>query len=171
MERVYEDLIKDADLKERGFIDSCSTAIGYKRLKGVKNLNQKKGKIEAIIKNESDYDVVIFVSENKTGGETYSLFLKKGEATTFEIDKYNTLMAVPGSEYQNYTAPLNSDPADQPSQNYNYHFCETDVNYRESINTVYQVMYLHNGKTKFMLMGDQGSYFHLIDINGVLEQF
>ena len=171
MERVYADLIKDADLKENGFVDSCSTAIDYKRVQGVKDLNKKKGKNEAMIKNESYYDVVLFVSENRTNGETYSLFLKKGETTTFEIDKYNTLMAVPGNEYQNYTAPFNSDPADRPSQNYDYHFCETDVNYRESINTVYQVMYLHNGKTKFMLMGDKGSYFHLIDINGVLEQF
>ena len=171
MERVYHDLILDAELQDRGIKDSCLSEIKYKRLPGVKDLTFKKGQIEGMIKNESEYDVVLFVSENKTGGEIHSMLIKMGQTKTFQIDKYNTIMAVAGNAYQNYRLPQNANAIDVPSDEYKYHFCETDYSYKESINTVYKVVNGSNGKMKLMLSGNTGGYFNLIDINGSLEAY
>jgi hypothetical protein len=171
MERVYHDLILDAEIQERGIKDSCLSEIKYKRLPGIEDLTVKKGGIEVMIKNESEYDVVLFVSENKTGGDIHSMLIKMGQTKTFQIDKYNTIMAIAGSIYQNYTLPKNVNAIDRPSDEYKHHFCETDYSYKESINTVYRVINGSNGKIKLMLSGNKGGYFNLIDINGVLEAY
>ena len=171
MERVYHDLILDAEIQGRGVKDSCLSEIKYKRLPGIEDLRVKKGGIEVVIKNESEYDIVLFVSENKTGGDSHSMFIKMGQTKTFQIDKYNTIMVVAGNVYQNYTLPQNANAIDVPSEGYKYHFCETDYSYKESINTVYKVINGSNGKIKLMLSGNKGGYFNLIDINGSLEAY
>ena len=114
---------------------------------------------------------VLFVSENKTGGEIHSMHIIMGQTKTFQIDKYNTIMVVAGNAYQNYTLPQNANAIDVPSDEYKYHFCETDYSYKESINTVYKVINGSNGKIKLMLSGNKGGYFNLIDINGSLEAY
>ena len=171
MERVYHDLILDAEIQDRRIKDSCLSEIKYKRLPGVEDLTFKKGQIEGMIKNESEYDVVLFVSENKTGGEIHSMLIKMGQTKTFQIDKYNTITAVAGNAYQNYTLPQNANAIEVPSDEYKYHFCQTDYSYKESINTVYKVINGSNGKIKLMLSGKKGGYFNLIDINGSLEAY
>lgn len=171
MEKIYQDLVLDAEIQERGVKDSCLAEIKYKRLADVEALESKKGKIEVMIKNESEYKVVLFVSQNNSGGETHSTILKNGETITFKIDQFNTIMAVAGNHYQNYSPPIDAQGGGVPSDEYKYHFCETDYNYKESINKVYKVIKGTNSQIKLMLNGNKGGYFDLIDINGALEEY
>lgn len=169
MEGLYNDLIKDAENQKAGYRDSCKTAIEYKRNTGIKNLIDLKGDIEAVIKNESDYDIIVYVAENRATGEVFSLYVPQGSTEVFTVNKYNTITVIAGNKHQAYVAHSGLSSDDKPSSKFKTHFCETDDNYKESINTSYKVIDKSQDKVKFMVMGSPGSYFHLIDLNGVLE--
>ncbi len=169
MERIYNDLLKDADNQATGYLDSCETRIKYTRASDVKDIALKAGDVEAVIKNESDYDILIYIAENNASGSVHSLFVEKGKTEVFSLNKYNTLMVVAGNNYQVYEAPSNVTKEELPTKKFKHHFCQTDDNYRESINSSYKVIDKTQDKVKFMVMGGSGSYFHLIDLNGVLE--
>ena len=168
MEEIYQDLNKDAELQEQGYTDTCLRAVQYKRLPGVKNLADKKGSIEAMVRNDSDYDVVLFVADSYTNGEVYSMQIKSGDIQVFEISKDYTLLMVVGNTYQTYSPP-NVAVDELPSSNYTHHFCDTDHNHKESINTPYKLTRQTLGKTKFLITGKLGGYVNLLDIYGVLE--
>lgn len=169
MERIYNDLAIDADNQATGYLDSCETGISYSRASDVKNMALKAGDVEAVIKNESDYDIIIYVAENNATGSVHSLFVGKGKTELFSLNKYNTFMIVAGNNYQFYKAPSNATKDELPSNKFKQHFCQTDDNYKESINTTYKVIDKSQDKVKFMVMGTNGSYLHVIDLNGVLE--
>ena len=169
MERLYSDLIKDADNQKAGYRDSCKSALEYTRNTSVKDLAKKGGDVEAVIKNESEYDIIIYVAENNASGSVHSMYVAKGATEVFTLNKYNTLMVVAGNTHQKYSPHSSLSSDDRPSSKFKTHFCETDDNYKESINTSYKVIDKSQDKVKFMVMGGVGSYFHLIDLNGVLE--
>ena len=168
MEDIYQDLNKDAVLQEQGYIDTCTRALQYKRLVGVKNLVDKSGGIETMIRNDSDYDVILFVADQKSNGDVFSMEIKSGDIHVFNMDKNNTLLMVVGNTYQRYSAP-NVARNELPSSNYTHHFCDTDYNHKESINTPFLVTKQNSGKTKFLISGKLGGDVKLIDIYGVLE--
>ena len=169
LERIYQDVIIDAELREDLIQDSCRAPIAFTPITDTKNLAKKEGRIEAMIKNESGYDVVLVVAEDKVRGAVHSYYIKKGETAVFKINQYNLMLLIPGNEYSKYNAPNNISSDQLPSKKFLEHFCEIDYNCRESINTMYKIVNRYEGKTKFLLLGDIGANFHLIDINGDLE--
>jgi hypothetical protein len=168
MQGIYEDLLKDANLQERGYSDTCVRAMQYERPNGVKDLKSKTGRVEAMIRNDSEYDVIVLVSENKSGGNVHSMFLRAGEIKVFDIDEENTLTLVAGNTFHDYSPP-NITADELPSASFKHHFCDIDMNYGKSINTSYVLKRLNGGKTKFMVTGDLGGSFALLDIYNVLE--
>jgi len=168
-ERIYQDFINDAESREGKILDSCENALPFQKIEGTKELSSSKGPVEAMIKNESGYDAIVVVSQQNKGGKIYSMLLKKGETKTFEMNSYDYLMVVAGNKFQKYTTPVGVSDDQLPSDKFKHYFCEIDVNYKNSVNSIYQLTNIQSGKTKFLLMGDKGSYFHLIDLNSVLE--
>jgi len=169
LERIYQDFVKDAESREGKLMDSCTNSSPFVTITDTKDLASSIGKVEVMVKNESEYDAIIVVSQERTGGNTYTMLLKKGETQRFKMNRYDYLMVAPGNNFQSYSPPSNVAEENLPSDKFKHYFCEIDFNYRNSVNSVYQLIHLQNGKTKFLLMGDKGSYFHLIDINSVLE--
>lgn len=174
MERVYDDLIKDADLKDTYPKDSCDKSKNSKvfvQNGGIKDLTTKTGSIEAMLKNESSYGIVVLVGEDKAAGNVYSLYLAPQETTTFKMDKYNSLCIVAGNDYQPFKGPKQATPDELPSDDFDYHFCTTDDNYKESINTAYRLERVRTGRIKFLFAEDKNGYVYLLDIHNVLSDY
>lgn len=174
MESIYEDLIKDADLKEVYPKDSCDrrkNAKAFVQNGGVKELKTKSGAQEAMLKNESSYGIVVYVSEDRTSGSVYSLYLGPQETTTFKLDQYNALCIVAGNDYQPYIGPKQAAPDELPSDQFLYHFCATDDNYKESINTSYQLKKVRTNRVKLLFTEDKSGYVYLLDIHNVLSNY
>ncbi|MEJ6617596.1 MAG: hypothetical protein QNL61_11890 [Crocinitomicaceae bacterium] len=168
MEEIYQDLVKDSEIQLQGLADSCSVASPFVQRKGLIDLEKTKGTVAAMMRNDSEFDVIVFLADEKKNGKVASLFLKKGETKIFEFSKGNTLLVVAGNSFQKFKSPSASG-ADLPSKLYSYHFCETDANFRESINTSYRLTKDNVKKVKFLLTGDQSGYFNLFDLKNVLE--
>lgn len=172
MEGLYEDLIKDADLKVNYPLTTCKNgSSSYKRNVGIEDLSKKVGKFEAMMKNESEYDVILYVAENSKNGSVHSMMVKKGETKTFKMKRGDILTMVAGSKFQTFQPPANASFDESPSDNFDRHFCDTDQNYRESINLSYSVSYPRTGKNKFMVMGAKNGFVNLIDVHQVLEDY
>ncbi|MFT5777137.1 MAG: hypothetical protein ACI837_000068 [Crocinitomicaceae bacterium] len=174
MERVYEDLVLDAELKDTYPQDSClskKNSLTFKRVSGVKNLSTKSGINEVIIKNESDYDIIVYVSENIANGGVYSLILHPDKTETFKMNIFNTIFIVAGNDYQKFKAPYGASTGALPSDKFTHHFCSTDGNYAETIDSSYKLIRPRNGVTKFMVMGSKSGYVHLVDIHKTLESY
>lgn len=168
LEELYQDLIKDSEIKAQGLADSCSTATDFVRRNGITDLTNKKGEVAAMMRNDSDFDVIVYVAQDSKSGAVSSLFLKKGETKIFEFNQGNILLLVAGNAFQSFKTPT-ANGADMPSKWFTHHFCDTDANYRESINTSYRLTTKRLKKVKFLLTGDQSGYFHLLDLKNVLE--
>ncbi len=174
MERIYSDLNLDADLKINYPKDSCdekNNLDDFKRNDGILDLNSKTSGGKAMLKNESDYSIIVYVAEDQKGGKVYSTFVKSGETIEFKIARTNSLMIVAGNDYQKFTGSQHANQDELPSKNFNYHFCNTDQNYDETINTTYQLQTETSTLMKFMVTGTQSGYVHLIDLHGVLADY
>lgn len=170
LEQLYTDFIADADLREGLLQDSCTNGVPFSPLKGTEDLGDVKGDVNAMIKNESEYDAIIIVAEPSKKGAVYSLLIKKGATKSFLLKKYQYVMVIAGNDFQTYESPKGISKDQLPSEDFSHYFCDIDFNYKQSINTVYQLLNIQNGKVKLLLMGDKGSMFHVVDINAVLEE-
>lgn len=166
LERIYKDMIQDAENREDTYRDSCDKYVSFQQITGTTSLENRKANVETMIKNESDYDAILIVSENRKNGSTFSMMLPKNETKTFEINRYNYLKIIPGNHLQKFKQEQDA-LIDQPSPDFKQQFCDIDFNYREGINTDYQLMHLNSGRTKILLMGDLGGTFKVIDIKSV----
>jgi hypothetical protein len=172
LESIHSDLTKDASIQLNQVADSCQLLRKkFERYTGVEDLLKRKASIECVIKNESDYDAVLYVGENKKLGKVYSVYLKQNSTRIFKINKGDLLFAVGGNTYVPYVAPQNYNAADIPSSKFNYHFCDTDINYEASMNKAFEFVDNTRTKAKFMIMGRKGSYFEMMDIYGVLSSY
>jgi hypothetical protein len=97
--------------------------------------------------------------------------LQPNETIEFSMNKFNTLLMVAGNQYQRYVAPAKSTSDEHPSKKFTHHFCDTDWNYEETINTAYQMKNPRSGKNKLMIMGAKSGYVHLVDVHSVLEVY
>src|SRR5690606_36124415 len=113
-------------------------------------------------------DVIIYIAEDSQNGDVHSMFLKKGATKIFEFNKGDIMTVVAGNSFQKYIQP-NSSGHDLPSKMYTHHFCETDPNFRESINTSYRLSTDSLKKVKFLLAGNRAGYFQVLDLKNVLE--
>ena len=137
----------------------------------MQTLDFLSGVHKAVVRNESEYDVILYVSENRKSGKVYASLIKPNETIEFTINKYNTMLIVAGNSYQPFEAPEKSTKEERPSKAFTHHFCDTDLNYEETINTTYQFAHPRQGKNKFMIMGAKSGYVHLVDVHGVLEAY
>lgn len=174
MERIYSDLNLDADLKINYPKDSCveqNNLDAFKRNDGVLDLISKTSGGKAMLKNESDYSIIVYVAEDKKGGNVYSAFVKSGETIDFKIARTNSIMIVAGNDYQKFMGSQHANQDELPSDKFKYHFCDTDQNYDETINSTYQLQTETSTLMKFMVLGTQSGYVHLIDLHGVLADY
>lgn len=173
MELIYEDLMADVELNENYPNSNCLNFkdMTLKPSVSLGSLNNRTGTYTAVVRNESEYGIVLYVSEDNKKGRVYAATIEPNETIEFKISKYNTMLIVAGNSYQKFFAPKNSKENEQPSEAFTHHFCDTDLNYEETINTAYQFLHPREGKNKFMVMGAKSGYVHLVDVHGVLEPY
>ena len=173
MESIYEDLIMDVDLKINYRDSSCSDFKNtvFKSTNSVQSLDFMNGAHASVVRNESDYDIILYVSQDSEKGKVYASLIKPNETIEFKMNAYNTMLIVAGNSYQPFVAPPNSKEEEHPSEAFTHHFCETDLNYEETINTTHQFMYPRQGKNKFMIMGAKSGFVHLVDVHTVLDTY
>jgi hypothetical protein len=175
MESIYNDLVLDSEVKENYPDSSCSdpnsTLLEATKLFKINSLKSKTGMYTAVVRNESGYGIILYVAENTKEGTVQASYIKPNETIEFKINKFNTLLIVAGNQYQAFFAPKGAKEDELPSDAFIQHFCDTDQNYAETINTGYQFMHPRQGKNKFMVMGAKSGYVHLVDVHGVLESY
>jgi hypothetical protein len=150
---------------------SVNNLVKFKQVKGVKNLRTHKGVCDAMIKNDSDLDAILYISEDIPGGEVYSMMIKAGTTGTFEMDVFNTMFIVVGNDYQAFKAPNGALPENLPSDQFTHHFCSTDDNYGETIDEVSLIKNPRVGVTKFMVKGSKNGIIHLVDVHQALDEY
>lgn len=174
MESIYQDLVLDAEQKlvyPQKDCGSSTNNVTFKRVRGVKNLSTFKGRCEAMIKNESDMDVVLYVSENVQRGSVFSMMIKSGKTKSFKMDIFNTAFIVVGNDYQEFQAPNGALPEDLPSDRFTHHFCATDANYRETITEVSILKRPRSGVSKFIVKGSKNGIVHLVDVHKTMDEY
>lgn len=170
MESIYDDLSKDAAIHLSITLDSCNEKkTKFNAYIGVKDLKKRNANVEAVVRNESDYDVIFYISENKKKGSVFSFLLKQGDVKSFEINENDIITTIAGNHFTEFLAPSTNQPL--PSSKFKHHFCEQDVSYQESINTSFKLSNSSKKKPKFMIKGSAGSFYRMVDIYGVLTAY
>ncbi len=168
-EEIHTDFLVDAENRNL-LSDSCGKTISFREIVRTENVEAKKGNIKAMLKNDSAYDVILVMASNNKKGKVFSTMIKSGETISFEIDKNDVFFLVAGNDFQKYTASKGIDEKNLPSKSFSHTFCEVDDAYLQSIRTVYLLKKQGMKKVKFLIMGEKGSYFSLIDIHSVLME-
>ncbi|MCR9171419.1 MAG: hypothetical protein NXI10_02935 [bacterium] len=171
MEQIFSDVNKDVTLKENYYEDSCAKDVDFVRYPGVKDLSKKSGKKSVEFRNSSDYDIIVYVSDNKTSGSVYSLIVRYGMTATFKMNAGDVLTTVAGQEFVPFVPPVGSFQEEKPSQKFRYHFCSTDENYFESINTSLKLGSTYRTDVRFMVTGSSVAPYQLIDVHSVAEAY
>jgi hypothetical protein len=171
MEQIFMDINKDVTLKENYYDDSCGARLDFKRYPGVKDLSARSASKTIQFRNDSEYDIVVYVTDNKVSGSVYSLLVSYGETKEFEMNVDDVLTTVAGKNWVAFIPPIGSFEEEKPTQNFRYHFCDTDNNYFESINTSLQLGYTSRDLIKFMVSGSSSGEYQLIDIYDVSEAY
>ena len=100
----------------------------------------------------------------------YVSYLAVGGEIEFKLNKGDVLFAVAGTGLVEYAAPAGIDQFQLPSYDFKQHFCITDYNYLESINSSFEV--ISSGKTiKLLASGSYNDYFQIVDIKGALSKY
>lgn len=171
MEDIYNDLSKDAYLQKM-HVDSCTLIqTSFIRYSGVKDLGARSAKVPSIFRNNSDYDAILYVAENKPGGDVFSILIEKDEQVEVELKTGDVITLIYGKHFTKYQAPSNAGGSVLPSSRFKHHFCDTDVNYEESINMSFRYEDRTRTSTKFMISGSKGTYVELIDVYDVLDDY
>lgn len=173
MEELYNDWLLDAQLFEKGIMDSCKTSPTDKKyqFKGIKTTDQLKGDAVTAIRNESEYSVYIFIFDEQKNGSVYSTLLKKNKTISLNLRTDQHLLFIAGNNLTEFKKPSGAGIGELPSQNFNHHFCDTDFNLSISINTIYKLVFPQKGSNKLLLSGDEYSSFVVADLYGILETF
>jgi hypothetical protein len=173
MEELYNDWLLDAQLYEKGIMDTCLGSSGSDKFqyKGVKSTDQLKGDRVTTIRNESEYSVYIFVFEEKKNGSVYSTLLKKNKTISLNLNTDQYLLFVAGNTLAEFKKPSGAGIGELPSKSFDHHFCETDFNLSISMNTIYKLAFPQKGSNKLLLSGDEFSNFVVADLYGILETY
>ena len=167
-EEIHTDFVLDAEQREF-FSDSCETAIPFQQIEGTKSIQTKKGSTEAMLKNESDYDVILVIASDQKKGKVYTTLIKSGKTISFNLERYDVLFLVAGNDLNAYKRN-EAEKEQMPSEHFKASFCEIDDNYLRSISTVYRMNNPDLSKVKFLLTGKKGAYFSFIDLHSVLVE-
>lgn len=169
MEALYEDLNKDAELALLQSYDTCPPHQTFKCLPGVTLLSGRKEGQEALFRNESEYEVILYIAGPLQNDAVYSALIKPGESKIYKLSKGDYLTIVAGNHFTTYLPP-NRPLAELPSQKLTHHFCVSDLNYSETINSAY-TFHPNGKKAKFMVSGKKGYAVQLIDVYKVLQAY
>lgn len=167
-ETIYDDFTKDAAIQVQ-FPDSCKSSTAFVPLKNTKSFDVRSTALSAMFKNESEYDALVISARPTSNGQVYSALIKSGEIKVLPLEKGDLITLIYGLKYNTFDSPTGVSSDLLPSASFTHHFCETDFNYDNSMNTSYQVVEVLNGKTKFLISGDMHTEVHLLDIYQVLE--
>jgi len=165
------DLLKYAELKLQGYLDTCVGPESYKRIKGVLPISDKKGNFSAMIKSDSEYDVIVFIASSHKKGEVYASYLKKNENMKLKVNEGDLMVAVPGNNFQAINIPQSLDKKISPSDTFKSMFCEIDMNTVNSTMLTYQFSNCYGNTNKFLITGHHGGNFQVVDMYGVLEEY
>ncbi len=173
MSKLYTDLILDAELVDKGQIvpfKSYSTqkqkAIFYPNVKKLVNSN-KEQKIR--FTNESEFDILLFIIDNNSGGSLYSRIIFPNETIDFEVNLYDEFLFIPGSKFGPFVSPKVAKD-ELPSPYYRYHFNQVDFNYVNGIRQVYRMNMLNDKPLIINAIGTKGGIFEVEDnSNGLIE--
>lgn len=173
MEELYNDWLLDAQLFEKGIMDSCKNSSTDKNYQftGVKTADQLKGEKVTAIRNESEYSVYIFVFDEQKNGSIYSTLLKKNKTISLNLNTGQYLLFVAGNTLAEFKKPSGAGIGELPSKNFDHHFCDTDYNLSISVNTIYKLVFPQKGSNKLLLSGDEFSSFVVADLYGILETY
>lgn len=171
MEQIFSDINKDVTLKENYYMDSCGATVKFERYPGVLDLKNKAGSKIIKFRNESAYDLIIYVSDNRASGDVYSMYVQEGSSAEFRMNEQDILTTVAGKSFAPFYHAKGSMQEEKPSAKFKHHFCETDNNYFESINTTLRLLSTSKSTIKFMTTGQRGQDFQLIDIYDVAETY
>lgn len=171
MRRIFNDLSKDATLKDHYSADSCGSPMPFKLYSGTKNLPTKTGSIESTIKNSSEYEIIVFVTTNNANGKVYSTLLKQNESMNFKMNQGDLLTIVAGNAYRKFDIPSGAEEDELPSIQFDHHFCDTDANYFESFNSPLKLAHTAKAKAKFLIQGKRNGTFEVVDVYNVTEDY
>ena len=173
MEELYNDWLLDAQLFEKGIMDTCRESSTDKKFqyKGLKTTDQLKGDRVTAIRNESEYSIYIFVFDEKKNGSVYSTLLKKNKTISLNLNTDQYLLFVAGNTLTEFKKPSGAGIGELPSKNFDHHFCSTDYNLSISVNTIYKLAFPQKGSNKLLLSGDEFSGFVVADLYGILETY
>lgn len=171
MEQIFTDVNQDVTLKENYYTDSCGTVVDFIRYPGVKDLSSHTADKNIQFRNDSDYDLIVYVTDNEPYGSVYSMLVKSGATERFKMNEGDVLTTVAGNDFVAFIPPVGSFEEEKPSQNFRYHFCDTDYNYFESINTALVLGSTVRDDIKFLVRGTAGSAYELIDVYNVAETY
>ncbi len=164
MQQLIDDLKKDWILHEKNLYQSTSKGQAVSRFtyQDLIPLEQKtKGKF-SIWKNDSDYDVLVLVYEEKGSGYVAALPSKK--ELQFNLNQEDHFLILAGLQLETRN-PLQK--GDQPSKKLNVHFRKIDANFEKT----FQERYLmeKSSTSKFLIAGKKGERVDLIDVNAVAK--
>lgn len=171
MEKLYNDLLLDADLQENNRIDTCSKfqpKIAKETLyPGVTKALDKKGEHSVFFKNESDYSVYLLVFDNHKNGLISSVLMQKNDVLELKLNSNDHLLFIAGNDLGKFIPPVGIH--ELPSSDFDHHYCTTDANYLESLSNIYILEHPQKGKNKLLFSGDKNGYFSVVDLYGILE--
>lgn len=171
MESIYDDLSKDLELYENYPALKCDNPTTYTATHNTKDLNSYDGEHTVMFKNESEYDVVIYVASMSKKDQVFTAFVKANSSIVFMINEEDILTAVSGKKYRTFELPELAEEEEAPSESLTHHFCEKDVNYGESMNRSYTFVKPVKSKSKLLFTTDDDGFVHLIDVHDSFENF
>jgi hypothetical protein len=171
MEQIFTDVNQDIVLQENYYIDSCGTEVDFQRYPGVKDLSKRKAKKAIQFRNDSEYEVIVYVTNNTASGSVYSMLVQPESTVEFKMNEKDLLTTVAGNHWIPFVPPVGSFQDEKPSKDFRFHFCKTDDNYFESINTTLCLGSTSRDRIKYMVVGKRGVDYQLIDVYGVSQAY
>lgn len=171
MEQIYADLSKDATLQENYFEDSCPKKVAYTHYSGVQDLKGRKAEKEVQFRNESEYDLIVYVCSNDVLGDVFAMYVTPKQTVSFQMDEYDIVMTLAGKHFVPFRPPVGSTAIELPSLNFTHHFCKTDHNYFQSFSTALRLKVTKRKTIKFLVTGSSSGEFQLVDVYDVAEAY
>lgn len=171
MKVIYDDLVKDLALLDKFPPPKCLSSMEYTPTHNTPNLNQYKGSQKIRLKNNSEYDLLVYLASQTKKNEVYTALVKAKKTINFTINKSDILTVVAGKKYQKFQCSNLASEEEVPSALFTHHFCERDANYAESINRSYQFVNSKKQKIKLLFTTDDRGFVHLMDIHDSFQNF
>ncbi len=149
LDAFYKAPFPDSSTHCASFTKAESAAYLYP---GFKALSDKRGQREVVFKNQSDYEVMVFVFLDVTGGSAYMQCVPSGRTITFRSEAAEKFMAIPGNAL-----------SEKEGSSAGASFCQYDLRTLEFLHTV--ETFNHSTKdARIMAVGKKGSYFSIVDL-------